>query len=158
MNFTSLRREVKVYQSVIKGIKGKSVKNKTEQEESRIDFELYWDDNVKNLNIGGKIENESGNELEKFKDTKRKKKIKTEGDTKEIIKINMEENNLLSKNNTVAVEISENNSDSINTSKLASTLNFSRTMLLEVKSVTLAMQTENGEVRIYFDRYIEYKE
>ena len=158
MNFTSLRREVKVYQSVIKGIKGKSVKNKTEQEESRIDFELYWDDNVKNLNIGGKIENESGNELEKFKDTKRKKKIKTEGDTKEIIKINMEENNLLSKNNTVAVEISENNSDSINTSKLASTLNISRTMLLEVKSVTLAMQTENGEVRIYFDKYIEYKE
>lgn len=158
MNFTSLRREVKVYQSVIKGIKGKSVKNKTEQEESRIDFELYWDDNVKNLNIGGKIENESGNELEKFKDTKRKKKIKTEGDTKEIIKINMEENNLLSKNNTVAVEISENNSDSINTSKLASTLNIPRTMLLEVKSVTLAMQTENGEVRIYFDKYIEYKE
>ena len=158
MNFTSLRREVKVYQSVIKGIKGKSVKNKTEQEESRIDFELYWDDNVKNLNIGGKIENESGNELEKFKDTKRKKKIKTEGDTKEIIKINMEENNLLSKNNTVAVEISENNSDSINTSKLASSLNISRTMLLEVKSVTLAIQTENGEVRIYFDKYIEYKE
>ena len=156
MNFTSLRREVKVYQSVIKGIKGKSVKNKTEQEESRIDFELYWDDNVKNLNIGGKIENESGNELEKFKDTKRKKKIKTEGDTKEIIKINMEENNLLSKNNTVAVEISENNSDSINTSKLASSLNIPRTMLLEVKSVTLAMQTENGEVRIYFDKYIEY--
>ena len=158
MNFTSLRREVKVYQSVIKGRKGKSVKNKTEQEESRIDFELYWDDNVKNLNIGGKIENESGNELEKFKDTKRKKKIKTEGDTKEIIKINMEENNLLSKNNTVAVEISENNSDSINTSKLASSLNIPRTMLLEVKSVTLAMQTENGEVRIYFDKYIEYKE
>ena len=158
MNFTSLRREVKVYQSVIKGIKGKSVKNKTEQEESRIDFELYWDDNVKNLNIGGKIENESGNELEKFKDTKRKKKIKTEGDTKEIIKINMEENNLLSKNNTVAVEISENNSDSINTSKLASSLNIPRTMLLEVKSVTLAMQTEKGEVRIYFDKYIEYNE
>ena len=158
MNFTSLRREVKVYQSVIKGIKGKSVKNKTEQEESRIDFELYWDDNVKNLNIGGKIENESGNELEKFKDTKRKKKIKTEGDTKEIIKMNMEENNLLSKNNTVAVEISENNSDSINTSKLASTLNIPRTMLLEVKSVTLAIQTEKGEVRIYFDKYIEYKE
>ena len=158
MNFTSLRREVKVYQSVIKGIKGKSVKNKTEQEESRIDFELYWDDNVKNLNIGGEIENESGKKLEKFKDTKRKKKIKTEGDTKEIIKINMEEINLLSKNNTVAVEISENNSDSINTSKLASTLNIPRTMLLEVKSVTLAMQTENGEVRIYFDKYIEYKE
>ena len=158
MNFTSLRREVKVYQSVIKGRKGKSVKNKTEQEESRIDFELYWDDNVKNLNIGGKIENESGNELEKFKDTKRKKKIKTEGDTKEIIKINMEEINLLSKNNTVSVEISENNSDSINTSKLASSLNIPRTMLLEVKSVTLAMQTEKGEVRIYFDKYIEYKE
>ena len=135
-NFTALKKEVKVHQPITKGIKGKSVKNKIEHEDSRIDFELFWDDNEKNQNSGDKMKNED--EIKYTKDHKRNQVVP-------------EVNNLLSKNNTVAAEIGEIYSDSITDLEFKSNLNVQRTMLLEVKSVTLAMQTEKGEVRRFSD-------
>ena len=134
-NFTTLKKEVKVHQP-IKGIKGKSVKSKIEHEDSRIDFELFWDDNEKNQNSGDKMKNEDDTKY--TKDHKRNRVV-------------AEEDNALSKNNTVAAEIGGIYSDSTTDLEFKSNLNVIRTMLLEVKSVTLAMQTEKGEVRMFSD-------
>ena len=158
MNFKSLQREVKIIHRVppkISKSKSKSKvreiggteTSKTEMEESRIDFEISWGhtedmnktEETENkcvlgdviLDVSGSAEegnNETGNENVKgnVKGKGKGKKGSSMSTSKELLDSNS--NKIIQKS----------------------------TMLLEVKSVTLAMKTEDGQVseRYFFSHFI----
>ena len=181
MNFTSLKREVKIFQSIMKVTKGKlSKSNKTESEESRIDFELSWNENESENDNNNENENRSKiKNVEDFVKKNKKKLINDEKTNRTITNDEVKDDFLnstsfsnellpdkLGNSNHVSTNITDIDSDlktkensshgSSSYVKHNSKINKKRNMLLEVKSVTLAMKTENGEVRIYFDIFINY--
>ena len=149
MNFKSLQREVKIIHRVPKISKSKSKSkskvreicesetSKTEMEESRIDFEISWGD-IEDINKTEENENEfvlgdvildvNGNTIEDNNET-----------GNENVKGNVKGKGKGKKGSSMSTskEPLDSNSNKINKKS---------NMLLEVKSVTLAMKAENGQV------------
>ena len=147
MNFKSLQREVKIIHRVPKISKSKSKSkvreigqtetSKTEMEESRIDFEISWGD-TEEINkseetgnkcvLGDVILDVNGNTIEGNNET-----------GNENVKGNVKGKGKGKKGSNVVTSKGSLNSNS-------NKINKKSNMLLEVKSVTLAMRAENGQV------------